>query len=185
MVDTREDLPTTWPSQFRDLPSVNRDEFKIFTDLCNGTKRAASWTPLLMHLIRNDEGKKLKEADSPWLGSYVLILRPRAVAALTPLLLDYGELLPLRCPGTELRLYNVTNIVPALDEAASTIDRFPDGRIMMVRRPVFHKHIIGSNDIFKLSRRPGEPIYVSQRVVDQWHSAKLTGIEFRHKWSSQ
>ena len=106
-----------------------------------------------MRLIRDDEGKKLAEADSPWLGSYVLILRPRAVAALTPMLLDNGELLPLGCAGAELWLYNVTRIVPALDETASEISRFPDGRIIRVHRPVFHEHVVGTGREHKTAVR--------------------------------
>jgi hypothetical protein len=149
----------------------------------NGTPRAASWTPLEMQLHREDEGKRLSEADSPWMGSDVLILRPRAIAALRPTLLEYGELLPLHCAGAELWLYNVTRVIDALDEAASTIDRFPDGRVILVRRPVFRKEAIGDTEVFKLSHRRGDRIFVGQRFADLWHSAGLTGVEFTHVWS--
>jgi hypothetical protein len=151
--------------------------------LCNGTPRAASWTPLEMQLHREDEGKWLSEADSPWMSSNVLILRPRAIAALRPILLEYGELLPLHCAGAELWLYNVTRVIDALDEAASTIDRLPDGRIILVRRPAFRKEAIGDTEVFKPSHRRGESIFVGQRFADLWHSAGLTGVEFMHVWS--
>jgi Immunity protein family (Imm11) len=162
---------------------INEDEFETVAELCNGTPRAASWKPLKMRLVREDEGEILSASDSPWLASHVMILRARAAAALSPLLLEDGELLPLECPGAELWLYNVTRVTDALDEAASTIDRFRDGRIMLVRRPVFYGDRIEGIDAFKLSHDRGEPIYVSQRLVDHWHAAKLTGIEFLPVWS--
>jgi hypothetical protein len=48
---------------------------------------------------------------------------------------------------------------------------FQTGRIMLVWRPVFCKEAIGENDIFKLSHRRGESIFVGQPFADLWHSA--------------
>jgi len=162
---------------------VDDDNFEVIADLCNGTPRSASWIPFRMQLHRENEGKALREADAPWLGAHVLILRRRAITALGSLLRENGELLPLDCPGTELWLYNVTHVIDALDEAASTIDRFPDGRIILVRKPVFYKDRIKGVDAFKYSHRRGRPICVSQRFVDHWHAARLTGVEFKQVWS--
>jgi hypothetical protein len=81
----------------------------------------------------------------------------------------------LRCVGAELRLYKVTYVIAALDEAASTVDRFRDGRIMRVTRPVFRKEVIGTHDIFKLSLKRGESTLVSERFVGLCHSAGLKG----------
>jgi hypothetical protein len=162
---------------------VDRNEYLRIADLCNGIRRAETWKPLNMKLVRVDEGKRLVESDTPWLHSHILIVRPRVITALGPLLLEYGELLPLRCPGAELWLYNVTCVIDALNEAASAIDRFRDGRIMLVARPAFRKEVIGKTDIFKISHRRGDSIYFSQRFVDLWHAAKLTGVEFTLAWS--
>jgi hypothetical protein len=162
---------------------VDDKEFRTIVGLCDGTARAETWKPLQMKLVRIDEGKRLAESDTPWLDAYVLIVRPRVIAALGSILLEYGELLPLRCTGAELWLYNVTRVIDALDEPASVIDRFPDGRIMLIARPAFRKEVIGKNDIFKLSHRRGQPIYFSQRFVDLWHAAGLTGVDFDHVWS--
>jgi hypothetical protein len=159
------------------------DNFRLIVDLCNGAAHAQTWKPLSMELIRNDEGKRLVESDSPWLGSYTLLLRPKAIAALHEMLLQYGELLPMHCAGAEIWLYNVTNVIDALDEAASTIDRFPDGRIILVKRPVLRKEVVGNDDIFKVSRRRADSICFSQRFVDLWRSAGLTGIEFDQIWA--
>jgi hypothetical protein len=98
------------------------------------------------------------------------------------MLLRYGELLPLRCAGAELWLYNVTHVIDALDEPASTIDRFSDGRIMFIRRLALRKDVIGDDDIFKFSRERGDSICFSQRFVDLWRSAGLTGVAFHQVW---
>jgi hypothetical protein len=162
---------------------INRREFIAIANLCNGNERAETWRPLEMELIRVDEGEPLVESDSPWLDSYILILRRRVIDAVGAILLEYGELLPLRCAGAELWLYNVTHVIDALDEAASVINRFSDGQIMLVKHPAFRRDVIGKSDIFKLSHARGETIYLSQHVVDLWNSAGLTGVEFDPVWS--
>ncbi|MFI5011720.1 MAG: imm11 family protein [Hyphomicrobiales bacterium] len=161
---------------------VDRNDFETIRVLLNGIARAATWIPLKMQIIREDEGKKLRESDSPWLSSHILIFRPRAIAALGPMLLKYGELLPTQCADAELSLYNVTRALNALDEEASSVERFGDGRIMFVNRHVFREEVIGENDIFKLPGLRAEPIYVSQRFVDLWHSAGLKGFDFDQVW---
>jgi hypothetical protein len=162
---------------------IDDSDFFTIAELCNGAALAKTWKPLEMKLVRVDYGKQLRESDSPWLESSILIVRPRVIWALGPLLRTYGELLPLNCVGAELWLYNVTRVIDALDEAASTIRRLRDGRATLIARPAFHKEAIENNDVFKISRPKRHSIYCSQHFVDLWRAAGLTGLEFKHVWS--
>ncbi len=137
-----------------------------------------------MCLIRKDMGKRLLAADSPWHGHYCLIFRTRALDALSEILLAHGELLPLECRGEDLVLFNATRVLDALDEQASDIARFPDGRIMLIERHVLLPDIVSGVDIFRLARDRTHSIYVSARFVDRFQAAGLRGLVFEKVWSA-
>ncbi|NUQ78113.1 MAG: hypothetical protein HUU21_31665, partial [Polyangiaceae bacterium] len=118
-----------------------------------------------------------------WLGAYALIFRRSAIEALGPMLREHGELLPLECPEAELWVYNPTRVIDALDEEASTIERFKSGRIMGIKRYVFKAHLIEGVDIFKLPNLRGHSTFVSHRFVDLWNESGLKGLEFTPVWS--
>jgi hypothetical protein len=162
---------------------VHDEDFDLFTYSIDGTPRQATWRPPSVRLVREDEGKKLAASDSPWHGSYVLILRRQAIDDLWPILRENGELLPLACPDAELHMFNPTRVLDALDEQASSIERFEDGRIMLIRRHVFRPALVRGVDIFKIPNPRAGSIFVSERVVQVWTSAGLRGLTFQRLWS--
>jgi hypothetical protein len=137
-----------------------------------------------MHLVREDEGKKLLPSDSPWLGSHALIFKPRAVDALGPLLREHGELLPLLCDNENLTMFNPTSVLDALDEGASSLARFSDGQIMRINRYVFRPALVRDAEIFKISSLRVSPTFVSHRFVDAWQKKGLRGLDFKQVWKS-
>lgn len=161
---------------------VRQEDFETLCTTIDGTPRAWTWRSPAMHLIHADEGQTLLESDSPWLGAHALIFRRRAALALEPILSGCGELLPLACAEADLVVFNVTQILDALDEAASELTRFSSGRVMLVKRPVFRPEVIAGVDAFKLSSLRVSPTYVSQRVVEQVRSSGLRGLTFRRVW---
>ncbi|HEV8580065.1 MAG TPA: DUF1629 domain-containing protein [Thermoanaerobaculia bacterium] len=173
---------TVLPSEDAELCHPVDWKFRRLTSRLNGEPRGETWTPPVMELIHEDEGRRLSESDSPWLGSDALIFRPRAVAALGQLLRDNGELLPLVCPEAELWLFNVTNVIDALDQEASQIVRFEDGCIMWIKRHVFRPEILRGENVFKLHGPRVSETFVSDRFVQQWKSSGLKGVEFREVW---
>lgn len=158
---------------------VNQDDFERINAEINGRPLQAKWKPIHMQLIRQNEGKILLASDSPWLGSHALIFRQRAIDVLGSLLGQYGELLPLDCEEAELSMFNVVRVVDGLDENASNVMRFSDGRVMMVTRYVFDPEVIEGVDIFKIPTLRVSPTFVSQRFCDLWRKAKLKGLDFR------
>ena len=161
---------------------VDRNFERFYADM-DGTPKLAGWKPVAMEILHKDGRKKLLRSDSPWLGAYSLIFRPSVLEALGPLLREYGELLPLECSETDLWVYNPTRVIDALDEEASSIERFKSGKIMRIKRYVFKAHLIDGVDIFKLPDLRGDRTYVSHRFVDLWTESGLKGLEFTHRWS--
>lgn len=162
---------------------VKQEDFENIHVQINGVPRAGGWSPVVMRLIQEDEGRKLLESDSPWLGSHALIFRPRAVEVLGPMLREYGELLPVACDGAELRIFNPTRVVDALDEAASSVLRFSDGRIMRISRYGFRADAIRGLLFFKIPNLRVSPTFVSERVVELWRAAGMRGLEFKQVWA--
>jgi hypothetical protein len=158
------------------------DGFADLTSRINGESRSADWTPIPVSVIREDQGAVLQESDSPWFGSSALIFRPRAAEKLGTGLSSHGELLPLACDDTVLAVFNPTLVVDALDENASDILRFQDGRMMGVQRYVFHSAKIAGLEIFKLPNLRVSPTYVTEVFVDRWKLSGLRGLEFRRLW---
>lgn len=162
---------------------VRQDDFEAINIDVNGVPRQSIWRPIPMRIVREDEGQKLATSDSPWLGANALIFRPNAVAALGHLLRNNGELLPLECPEAELSIYNATRIVDALDESASSVLRFSNGRIMLVQRYVFRAEAIDDIDVFKIPNLRVSPTFLSQHFVDRWKTSGLRGLEFKQVWA--
>lgn len=163
---------------------VNKEDYERIDVEIGGTPRQPSWKPISVRLIHEDEGNALAMSDSPWLGYGPLIFRPSAVEALGPMLREYGELLPLACPEAELMIYNPTRVLDALDDAASSVMRFSDGRIMLIQRHVFRSEVVGENDIFTIPDERVSPTFLSHRFVDRWKASGLKGIEFKQVWAS-
>jgi hypothetical protein len=134
-------------------------------------------------LIRKDRGKKLKPSDAPWLASYALILRRAAADALAPELLRSGEYLPLSCAEAELVIVNPWNL-DALDENASSVQRFGDGGIIRIARHVFLPDRLEGVSAFKLPNLRVSPTFVGERVVALWRQSRLRGLVFKQVWDS-
>jgi hypothetical protein len=110
-------------------------------------------------------------------------MRRRAVVALRDLLEAHGELLPLATmDGVALFALNA-RVIDALDEAASTVLRFPStGSIMRLKKVAFFPAAVEGVHIFRLPFR-ASPTFVSEHFVDRVRAAGLRGIEFEEVWT--
>lgn len=147
----------------------------------DGTPRRGTWQPVAVsRLTTNDDGSPRTEADLPWLGGHVLVLRPAAVAVLGSLLEQHGELLPLSCSDADLWLYNTTTVVDALDEDRSELVKFDDGTILAVERYEFRAAAIAP--VFKVPQLLRGPLFVSDEFTAAVTAAGLTGLELTEVW---
>ncbi|WP_309085513.1 imm11 family protein [Chelativorans sp.] len=180
-------VPTVQSRQEWILPRDPEDNF-VLTEL--GGKAQPDWRPLEMEFLTEfDDGTARQHSDLPWCGEHVLMLRPRAVEALRPLLVQYGEILPLRC-AEPVWLFNVTTTIDALDEDRSRIVRFDDGGgFLDIEEHVFWPERIGGAEIFKLPESPGgvhvSSIYLQEGMVRRIGELGLKGVAFRLVWSDE
>jgi hypothetical protein len=161
---------------------VDSDDFETLELLINGEPRKGTWKPLRMKLIREDEGKRLRPSDAPWLSSGAVVLLETAVHVLGPVLEKHGELLPLDCPGCKLVAFNPTHVVDAVDLARSQVVRFKDGQLMDIRKYVFRPDVIRNLPAFKIPNFRISPTFFGQEIVDLWTEAKLKGMDFKLVW---
>jgi hypothetical protein len=89
---------------------------------------------------------------------------------------EFGELLPLKCEDPDLALYNPTRVIDALDEQASSIERFPGFRIMSIDRHVCRTELVIDVDVFKIPNLRVSPAYLSERFVARWVASGLEGL---------
>jgi hypothetical protein len=157
--------------------------FEMINVTINGVPRGASWQSPKMEIVREDEGIALLASDTPWLGAHALIFRPGPAARMRRSLELHGELLPLDCGDSYLSIYNPTQVIDALDEQASSLTRFRDGRIMMIKRHAFKADRVRDADIFKITSLRVSPTFVSRAFVDAWNSLGFVGLRFERVWS--
>ena len=160
---------------------VDPSDYDVFVDF-DGSPRGATWKPIAVLRVRADARSGFKPSDFPWLG-FSLIMRASAVVALRDILEANGEILPLSTDdGVKLFVLNA-RVIDALDEARSTLVRFPDSdRIMWLKKPAFVESAIEGVDIFRIPNIRGSPTYVSERFVERVKAARLRGLDFNKVW---
>lgn len=145
----------------------------------DGAPLAHAWQPLAVDVVReNGVVAEAPLADYVELGNHVPVFSKRAVDCLKPLLAECGELLRLECEEGELMAYNVLKLSDALDEQASRIKRFADGRIMIVEHYVLRVDRIPAYPIFKLNGLKRSDVFVREPFVQRTRECQLKGFRF-------
>ncbi len=163
---------------------VDDADFDVLSKFLSGSGDGSPWSPVHVRIEREDDGRTLEYSDAPTSGSSdILILRRKAAKLLEPILLQFGELLPLACAEADVVAFSPKYVLAdALDEERSSIIRFDDGRIMEIERAVFSERAISGIDIFKIANVPNSDYYVSERFVSAWKAAGLVGLDFEAIW---
>jgi hypothetical protein len=161
---------------------VSEENFEKINREIDGTTKSSSWTPMSVQLVKKDRGMSLNTSNAPWLGAHALIFRAESIPCVQDMLLNHGELLPLACRDENLFVYNVTNKIDALDEVASSLQRFGDGRVMFIKNYSFFDRVVEGIDIFKIPNLRVSPTFLSHRFVDKWNESGQKGLEFKQVW---
>jgi len=109
----------------------------------------------------------------------------RAKQVLEPYIGKSGQWLKLECDESPYWLFNVTNVIDALDESKSELLRFADGKVLRIARFAFHPERLRDQMIFGVSQRPLAHNLVTDEFVRLAEHHKLTGFEFKRVWSSE
>lgn len=126
----------------------------------DGQSRRAEWVAADVHVV---SGKSTQKSYMPWCNEGTLILRDEAIESVGTILADFGELLPLRCPGAELVAFNALQLTDLIDMDRSRIRRWTSGAVT-VESAVFPADV-AKLGVFKWSGEPDGPIYLTEPVV--------------------
>lgn len=161
---------------------VDQADYEVFAGF-DGSLIADRWKPISVRRVRPDERRDVKPSDFPWLGTNALVMRQSAVDALRDILDANGEVLPLATDdGVQLSVLNA-RIVDALDEANSSLMKFPGtNRIMRIKKVAFIASKVVDVDLFRLPHRASST-YVGERFVERVKTAGLSGLVFNRVWS--
>ena len=149
----------------------------------NGVPLAVQWrTPKITAVNVNDA--EAEPDDFALLGT-VPVFSLRTLEAMLDLLRPNGEVLPLHYQGAEYFAYNVTSVLPALDEESSILRRFPGGNVVMsISKYAFKPDILRDTAVFKIPQLPKAFVFVTDIFVVRVQSAGLTGFSFPLLWNS-
>jgi hypothetical protein len=151
------------------------------TRILDGRRLAENeWAPLQVGFIR-DGSAGSEPSDLLMLGTYPA-LSVRAVEVLSNVVFAVGQVLPLRSDDGEFYLWNVTNIVDALDEAGSEVTRFSSGNIMMVSRWSFRGTLTDGEIVFKVPQLLRGFTFVTDAFLSALQETDLAGFAPERLW---
>ncbi|RTL43553.1 MAG: hypothetical protein EKK53_09380 [Burkholderiales bacterium] len=114
-----------------------------------------------------------------------MALSRRALDVLLPHIAPAVQLIPLTFDEGEYAMLNIVNVIDALDEAHSDVERFPSsGRVSRIKRYGFHPDVVRNEWIFKI-RQTQSVAFVTERFVELVQRSGLTGFEFAELWRDE
>lgn len=149
----------------------------------NGSPIGSSWLPWRVEVANFEGYENLRKGDFPLVATNVPIFSQRASDSLYPLLVNNGELLPLRCDEGSYFAYNVTTVLDALDSQKSSFVRFTSGRIMDITRHEFSPQKLTS-PIFKIPQALCRDVFITSEFENAVRAHQLTGFDFKLVWES-
>lgn len=168
---------------FQSLEIVSEDDYKEFNQLYDnhlGKSVKPMWRPLRIKVLEGDES--LPASDFPYLAPDFPVMSRKAKEVLYDLIAPYVEFLPLQSSFGEYYGINVLEEVDALDEEASELKRFSDGRVMVVHRYVFKPDTVEGKVIFRIPQ--DNSIFVTDLFVDKVWESGLMGLKLEELWST-
>lgn len=146
-----------------------------------GIRQGPSWTPSPVTLVTREDGRDRIDVDCPGFAYALPVIKTRALPRVQDHLAPYVEFLPLDCPQEPLTAVNVLTVVDALDEDASELERFPDGRIMMMDRYAFRSERVPAHGLFKLPGLLRMGTFCTEPTAD-YLNERLTGLNLVVEW---
>jgi hypothetical protein len=148
----------------------------------------AAWKPIKVVRMYSEPENLIKPlgdraAIDAW--SDPMVLSRRALDELVPYIGRFGQVLPLTFDECDYSLFNITNVVDAVDLDASETVRYPDGGLSRIRSYVFRPKAVRDHWIFKIPQYAKGFAFVTDRFVEVVHRAGLTGFGFELLWSDK
>ena len=168
------------------INTISDTDCKLLSTLLTGRSLNKHWIPFPVKFVtRGLNGRQLKASDAPGFTPGELALTEAARSVLGPYINECGEILPLKCESADFYLLNITNIIDALDESRSRIERYSSGRIMHISEYIFNRAMLANQFLFRISSFAASPIYFTDTAVEIWMRAGLRGLDFRLLWDDE
>jgi uncharacterized protein DUF1629 len=170
------------PDNYGVLLHEDERDLDVILDAFDGSSMADGWRRLRFRWETGRSRKPIPDftevGQGPVFGSH-------AIDVLGALLNGHGELLPIEVTDDgEPTIFNVTDVRDALDEEASDLERFHDGRVMIIDAYVLRPEELDGATIFKLPEQRART-YVTDRFVGPAREAGLTGMRFIERWRDE
>jgi hypothetical protein len=166
----------------------DRKVFDAFESFSGQPMKLEPWKPFKVIRADSTPGnltKKLGDRAGIDFNLDPMVLSRRALDALLPHIGKFGQALPLDFDECEYSLFNITNVIDALDERASDVIYFKDGGLQWIKRYVFKPEAVRDQWIFKIPQRSKGFAFVTDRFVEVVHQTGLTGFGFEPLWSDE
>jgi hypothetical protein len=189
--ELRVEFSTGGKAAFAMLRTTSKESNALFFNRFHGVRFLPNnWQPIPLVRDPNNKDEAISQELGDWacIDSYggILNLSQRALDKLLPHIASYGEVLPVLLDEAPFAIFNLTNVVDALDEQASDVKYFTSsGRVMAIDRFVFKPEVVKNEWIFKIPQRPGAHNFVTDRFVQVVRDARLRGFGFTKVWSDE
>jgi hypothetical protein len=174
--------------KFHFLGSDNQKEWERMRFQPQGQPFHESWIPArYSYCSPGDEDYNPNAIYGDFIGvGHEVGLTAAILQKVGSLFAPYGELLPLNINGdlNKVFWFHCINVLDALDESKSRLQRFPNGRIAMVDEYAFFAERIGDNEIFYAQGTRQGPFF-TEPFKQKIEAQKLTGLEFILLWSDE
>ena len=141
-------------------PLVFASDKDVESGMFDATGANLSWSSKPKVEVFVEPGKKKPRplADVSALTPGALVMNDKSKTALEPFLSRFGQFLEMDCAGESRWFYNVTNLIPCIDEARSA--KRPSGSI--VKEEFFEDRVPVSAAVFKDPLTAAAVLYVNE-----------------------
>ncbi|MBT2144072.1 MULTISPECIES: hypothetical protein [unclassified Rhodanobacter] len=141
-------------------PLVFASDKDVESGMFDTSGASLSWSKKPRVEVFVEPGKKKPKplADVSALTPGALVMNERAKIALEPFLSRFGQFLEMDCSGEPRWFYNVTNVIPCIDEARSA--KRPSGSI--VKEEFFEDRVPADAAVFKDPLTAAAALYVNE-----------------------
>lgn len=175
-----------WENCQEETAWLSTDNAAISDEGFCGSPLRAQWAAPAARVVRmSDSGERLRAADFTLLDMSELAISETAKARVGDFLEQYGELLPVEADGEMFYAYNVTTLLPALDEAGSKVesDDYEGARtILWISEFSFKSQELAGAEVFKLDIDPCGDVYLTESAFDRLRTAGLSDENVMLVW---
>ena len=163
---------------------IDKEHFKLVSRVARAEAPLSDLARVELEFVREEDEPFLLRSDAPSFSDQVLVLRSSAIDALEKHLAP-ERLVPVCGSSMDTWWYVLEGDHPdVLDWDRSDVERFPDGRLLAVDRPIFlPERLKRAPSVFTF--QSGESVLLRETFVRDWRISGLVGLEFALEWSDE